>query len=335
MLKLKVFLLVTIFSMTASVSMAGSSYDQDYEYAGLEFFGSSQLTEPEINKMLRLSNGAGIKSIKKNVARLEEKIHKLKLFANVQIITADGGRAFVAVDIIEQADDLIPTRKLTNPHHVITRSQKPNMLLSKLNARLDRLSMEGRSWKEEYKDGIKYYSDEPANQIVTDIRRFAPTMRTDWLEVVACDPDPLVRVEAIELLNWSQNYADTCYRLLGAIDDSNYRVRAQAVRFIYNRFETLPDNFPFEDLMHALCRQVRRPSHDDRVKSLYMMNKVLNRKPLLTAMAKECCEKEVNIYCEKSVIPSLRKIAERLKIRFTQPLPKKVIRRAKPDSPGF
>ena len=307
----------------------------DYEYAGLEYFGASQLTGAEINKMLHLRPGASMKSIEKAVKRLEEKIHKLRLFANVQIVTASNNRAYVAVDLIEQSDDLIPVRKLSNPHHVTTKSEKPNILFNRLKARLTKLNQEGRAWKTVFKGGYKYFSDEPANQIVTDIRRFAPAMKDDWLEVIASDPDPERRVEAIELLNWSGNFADTCYRLIGAIDDSNFRVRASAVRFIYDRLDLLPFDFPYEDLMHALLRQVKRPSHEDRVKSLYMMYAILNKQPLLTAMAKESCGKEVKVYAEQSIIPSVRKIAERLNTKFSQPLPRKIIRKAKPDAPGF
>lgn len=306
-----------------------------YQFAGLEFFGSSQLTAPEINKMLHLRQGAKMKSIEKAVKKLETKLHKKNLLANIQIVTASSSRAYVSVDIIEQSDDLIPTRKLTNPRHVTTKSEKPNILLNKLKQRLQKLNMEGRPWKPVYKDGYKYFSDEPANEIVTEIRRFAPAMRADWLQVIASDPDPERRVEAIELLNWSGSFADTSYKLIGAIDDCNFRVRAHAVRFIYKRLDMLPFNFSYKDIMYALCRQVKRPSHEDRVKSLYLMYAIINKKPLLTGMAKNNCEKYIRTYAQKSVIPSVRKVAERINTKFSQPVPTKVIRNTKPDMPGF
>lgn len=295
-------IVLVLFALCQTSSSAHAS-DTSYRYAGLEFFGSSQLTYEEVDKMLRLKPGAKMKTIENAVAKFNEKIDKLKLFANVEIISSTNDRVFVVVDVIEPSHDEIATRKLTNPHHVTTKSTKPNILLDKLKARLNQLNLQGRPWKVEFKEGIKYFSDEPANQIVTDIRTFAPTMREDWLSVIASDPNPDRRIEAIDLLNWSQSYPDTCYSLIGAIDDSNYQVRAAAVRFIYDRLDLLPDNFPFDDLMHALCRQVRRPSHEDRVKSLYLMYKVVGKRPKLTIPAKDCAAKYVDIYSEKSKIP--------------------------------
>lgn len=306
-----------------------------YSYEGLEYFGSSQLTRQEIEKYLHLSQGASIKRIEKSVDRLQKKIDDLKLFANIEIVTASDDRAYVSVDLIEQEDDMIPTRKLTNPHHVATRSEKPEILLAKLEDRLNQLNMEGRAWKPIYKGGMKFYTDEPANQIVEEIRRFAPTMKPDWIEVVACDPDPDRRVMAIELLGWSGSYADTCYKLIGAMDDSNYKVRAKAARFIYKRLDILPHDFPYQDLIHALCRQVRRPSHEDRVKSTYLMYEVLNKRPLLTGLAKQGAEKYINLYSSKSRIPSLRNVCERLRAKFSQPLPSKRTKLSKPRSSGF
>ncbi|MEZ4486572.1 MAG: HEAT repeat domain-containing protein [Cyanobacteriota/Melainabacteria group bacterium] len=326
--KTKVLLAALAFSLLPLPGYA-------WEYAGLEFFGSSQLTKDEIDKMLHLGRGSSIEKMEKAKERLEQKIEKLKLFANIQIVTADSDRAYVSVDLIEVGDDMIPTRKLPNPHHVTTRSEKPELLLARLNARLDELTATGRDWKTIYKGGIKLYSDEPANQLVEEIRRFAPTMKPDWLAVVSNDPDPERRIQAIELLNWSGDSVDTCYRLIGAIDDSNYRVRGAATRFIFDRLDLLPHDFPFEDLMHALCRQIGRPSHEDRVKSAYLMFAILNRKPLLTGMASECAGKQVDIYAEKSVIPTLRSIAERLKTKFSQPTPVKRTNLAPPPSSGF
>ena len=256
------------------------------------------------------------------------------MFANIQIIASTNDRVFVVVDIIEPSHDEIPTRKLTNARHVTTKSTKPNILLDQLKERLTSVDQRGGSWKVEFKQGVKYFSDEPANQIVTKIRRYAPTMRGDWLNVVASDPNPERRIEAIELLNWSESYADTCYRLIGAIDDSNYKVRAQAVRFIYDRLNILPDDFPYEDLMHALCRQVKRPSHDDRVKSLYLMYKVILKRPKLTIIAKEQTEKYIDRYCQKSKIPVLRSIAERLKTQFSHPVRTEPVKK-KPWNSGF
>lgn len=317
-----------------SLNLVSEAREDSYRYAGLEYFGSSQLTQDEVNKMLRLKRGAKAKSVELAVQKFEKKIDNLKLFANVQIVTSTNNRIFVVVDIIEPSHDEIVTRKLNNPRHVVTKSEKPNILLNQLKARLNQLNMTGRPWKQELKGGIKYFSDEPANQIVTQIRKYAPTMRTDWLNVVASDPNPDRRVEAIELLNWSESYPDTCYSLIGAIDDSNYLVRSEAVKFIYKRLDLLPDNFPYPDLMHAICRQVRRPSHEDRVKSLYMMYKVIRKRPKLTPMASNCAQKYVNTYCEHSKIPVLRSIAERLKTQFSHPVRTEPVKKT-PHNSGF
>lgn len=295
----------------------------DLRYDGLEFFGSSQITRSELESILRLSHGASLKAVDRACEKLEAYFEKHRLSANVSKVVSPPYRIYVAVDLVERSHDEIPVRLLDNPHAVITKSEKPNMLLASLHERLDLLDSQGRKWSQRYEGGVLLYSDVAANQIVEDLRRFGPAMRPDWLEVIKSDPNPSKRVEAIELLNWSGSYVETCYALIRSIDDTNYKVRTAAVRFIYARLDILPLDFPYESLLAALCRESLRPSHDDRSKSLFCILKLVEKMPQLTLMAKEANGEAVNIYAKDSRIPALRNVCERLKAIYAVPVIKK------------
>lgn len=295
---------------------------EGYRYAGLEYFGSSQMTTTEVEKTLGLRPGASAKAVESGVAKLEAKIEKLRLSANVQIVVENPDKLFVVLDFEERAGDGVPARALKDPHNVILKSDKPNMLLEKLHQRLQRLDEEGRQCQESYPGGVRIYSDEPASQIVVELRRYGPVLRDQWLEIVESDPNPDKRCEAIELLNWSGHTDDTCARLIGALDDSSYKVRASVIKFIFPRLEQLPDNFPYGLLADALVRQLKRPSHEDRSKALVLLLAIVRKQPMITKPLKEACFADVEHLSQESKIAAVRKAADDLLALFSGPMPK-------------
>jgi len=215
----------------------------------------------------------------------------------------------------------VPTRTLKQPHHVTTQSEKPELLLQKLRDRIERLKQEGRDWKETYPGGVRMFSDEPANQLVTELRRFCPTMRNEFLEITISDPNHLRRCDAIELLNWSGTYVDTCTQLIGSIDDSHVEVRSAADQFIFARLENLPDNFPYDKLALSLVRQLKRPSHTDRNKAIHFIMALIRKYPSMIPGFHQTCGKEVERFATESQISSLRRTANDLLSVLSAPLP--------------
>jgi hypothetical protein len=315
--------LVAIVSLIFSLAVEPSKASEGLRYAGLEYFGSSQMTRDEVERNLHLKPGASEKSVEANAESLRKKLEKLRLAANVQIIVDQPDKLFVVVDFEDRPGYGVPTRMLKQPHHVITQSEKPELLLQKLRARIDRLIQEGRDWKETYPGGVRMFSDEPANQIVTELRRFAPTMRDEFLEIVISDPDHQRRCDAIELLNWAGTYVDTCVQMIGAIDDTHIEVRSAAEEFIYPRLEKLPDNFPYDQLALALTRQLKRPSHADRAKAIHFIAALIRKYPTMVGGFRQTCEKDVERIANESQISGLRKSAADLLLvlRTSQAVP--------------
>lgn len=299
---------------------AAYAADDELKYAGLEYFGSSQISRKEIEQILRLKVGGSSRNVEQAVARLRKTLDDKHLIAVVDSV-ATGPGVFVVADIEDSKEDL-PMRVLDNPHHVRVASEKPSLLLMKLDERLEKLNFEGRKSAETYPGGVKMYSDEPANQLVEELRRFGPPMRDEWLTIVVSDPDPLRRVEAIRLLNWAGNYEDTCAKLVAALDDSSHLVRGEVVKFIFPRLRYLSENFPFNELAAALCRQIMRPSHEDRSKGLYCIIALLRMRPLLTAPMKQCAEKRIRTLADESIIPTVKAPAQQLLATFSGPMPR-------------
>jgi hypothetical protein len=290
-------------------------------YAGLEYYGSSQMTRAELERLVHLRQGASEKSVEAAAESLRKKFEKLRLSANVQIASIAPGQLYVVVDFENAPGTGVPTRILKNPHHILTKSEKPDLLLQKLRTRIERLNIEGREWSDSYPGGVRVFSDEPANQIAIDIRRFGPAMRDEWLEVVACDPDRRLRCDAIELLNWAPEPIDTCAQLIPALDDSHYEVRAAAAEFIYPRLDLFPSNFPYSKLAMALVRQLKRPSHSDRIKSMAFIGALVARYPQMSVPFRRTCEQELERFSNESRIPSVRKAAGDLLVILRAPLP--------------
>ncbi|MBX9690846.1 MAG: hypothetical protein K2Z81_00570 [Cyanobacteria bacterium] len=309
-------LAVLAIFLVSSTQTPALAKDKDGGFVALEYFGSSLISRSEIEDVLDLKPGRPLSTVETSVKKLNRELDKRRLLSNVQTISLPDGRIFVVVDL-EERGDVVPTTNLINPHHVMTKSEKPEILLESLKERLNRLQSEGRKYQESYPQGMRTFSDEPASQIIQEIRRFAPLMRSEWLEVVQSDPDPKRRKDAIELLNWAGNYAQTCEILLPALDDMSFIVRTATTRFIYPRLELLPDDFPFTKLAAALSRQIDRPSHEDRVLALQCIRRLLTLRPELTPPMMRATYKRVKELAEDSRIPTLKKAASEMLVVYS------------------
>lgn len=237
-------------------------------YAGVEFYGSSQITRQEVEKYLSLKPGASQEAIGRAIVRLKKHLEDRRIKANVDIANDDDGLV-VTVDVMDTGvPSGVPTRKLKFPHHVSLSSDVPFQIFDEMMARREQLLAQGRAVTESFPDGIKRFSDEPLNQYADKLLRRVPNMTDELLQVVQSDPDPSRRSHAIEVLNWAGDWPDLCYKLLPALNDASEQVRVSAARFIQPRIKFLPEDFPFEDLIEAFSHQLSRPSHIDRVLAL-------------------------------------------------------------------
>lgn len=320
-LRSSIFVILSLVVGVLNVTVLSSYAADGMKYSGLEFYGSSQMTRDELEKALHLRPGASEKSVESSAESLRKKIDKMRLQANVQIVVDPPDKLVMVVDFEDKPGHGVPTRTLKQPHHVSTQSEKPELLLQKLRARIDRLNQEGRDWKDSYPDGVRMFSDEPANQIVTELRRYCPTMREEFLEITISDPDYQRRCDAIELLNWGGKYVDTCTQLIGSIDDSHLDVRSAADEFIFARLRNLPDDFPYDELAMSLVRQLKRNSHSDRNKAIHFITALARQYPSMIPGFRRACEKDVERFANESQISTLRKTAGELLLVLRTPPP--------------
>ncbi|MGH9549811.1 MAG: hypothetical protein ACRD3W_10570, partial [Terriglobales bacterium] len=180
-----------------------AAVDRRGGYAGVEYYGSSQLTKLELEKMLGLKPGASPEAIASALVRLKRQLESKHIEAHAEVVAAAEDQLFIVVDVVDSSSAEAPVRKLKFPHHVNVTTEKPFALLSDLNRRLDELKDRGQPSAEQYIDGAKRFQDEPAQGLVNEILRYAPKMRKEFLAIVETDPNPERRVQAIELLGWS------------------------------------------------------------------------------------------------------------------------------------
>jgi hypothetical protein len=300
-------------------------------FAGLEFYGSSQVSRSELEKYLALRPGARLEQITRAVDRLNQKLAERHLNSTVEIVQGGPLEVFVVVGVNDSStDSATPTRHLRRQRHVQLSTEKPFILLDELNARLEKLSDEGRPWSEQMRSGLRYFSDERANQTADEIVQLVPDMRTELLAVTESDPDPNRRRRAGELLCWAGSIPDTFTRLMPALDDADSGVRATAARYMFSRLELLPDDYPFDTLVESFSRLLTRPTHQDRSKALYCLLALCLQRPELTTNVKVFDEEKVKHLSQTSNIASIKGAAEKLLAVLSNP-PK--FRQRMTDSP--
>lgn len=314
--KRNIFLVATAFSFI-SLSLQTAWAAPDGSYAGLEFYGSSQMSRPEMEKILGLHNGSSYRSVQSAVERLKRQLEARRLEANAQIVGGDGNEIYLSVDIYGTDED-VPTRILQDPHQVNFRSEEPVQILAKLHQRLDLLQSQGRPAHEEMRDGVKYYSDEVCNQFVKDLIRHCEPMREELLYLIDHDPNAVRRATAVELLSWSGEIPDTAARLLPAVDDVDVTVRTLVTRYLFKSLPFLPDEFPYQDMVEVYSRDLTRPSHDDRSKALYMLLALAKKRPELIRQVQSLDTKRIKMLQERSLVPSIKLACAEFQRVFTR-----------------
>lgn len=285
-------------------------------YAGLEFFGSSRLTKAELEKDLSLKPKATLLNVQKAMERLDGKLHLKHVDANVQLVFVGAYDVFLVVDVPDSATDPSP-RHLVNPHRVEV-SDKPFALLNALNNRKEALAAQGRPTEETYTNGMQYFSDEACNRIVDHLVYAVPPSRKQLLQVITSDFDPKRRVQAIQLMNWDPDFTDTSFQLIGALDDADVDVRSAAAKYLFSRLKLLPNDFPFDDLIDALSRQLARPNHEDRVKALFCLLSLSTIHPDLNDKIRQLDLVKIQQLAHDSIIPQVRDIAQELDSKLNQ-----------------
>lgn len=317
-----IFSIICLSSLFLTTAAHGRGADKA-GFAGVEYYGSSQVSKLELEKMLGLHPGASPEAIENALVRLKKQLDARHLEAHAEVVTASPGVLYVVVDVEDSSIEQAPTRRLREPRHVEVRTEKPFLLLNDLHARLDEVRSQGRPLTEALKDGYPYYSDEPANQVVADILKYAPVMRDELIAVTESDPNPVRRCQAIELLGWSGSTDNTALRLMPALDDMDPFVRAETARYLFPRLGLLSPSFPFENLAAAFGRQITRPSHEDRSKGLYCLLSLCMQHSDLIKQVSADDDKRIHELIDTSALPSVKIPAEKLVALFAADASKK------------
>lgn len=298
-----------------SVSPAWSAENSYGTFGELEYMGSSLVTRAELEKLLHLSSGASYKSMERACQRVKKNYSERRIICDAEIVDGGSDSLFVVIDISEPGR-IVPTRPLLDPRYIKVPSEKPELILADLRGRLMQLSQEGRSWKETYKNGFKHYSDAVADAKTDELATYGnvSAMRDAWLNIVQSDPNPVRRVDAIELLNWAPNYPDTIMKIMPALDDVSKDVRVAVAKFIYPRIELLPYDFPFGKMTAAFCRQIERPSHGDRLRGMACLSVLLKNKSEMVPPTREVAGQQIELIAQRTHIPALRDLTEQVKL---------------------
>lgn len=307
-------------------------------FAGVEFFGSSQLSRVELEKILRLKPGATYESGEKAFTRLQEELAKKNVKAHTEIVPGEGGNYYISIDVVDSGiNSTLPNRRLENAHHINLKNEKPFALLVELRERLSKVQQEGRAATETYQQGIRYYSDIPATRIAERLMQEMEGQEGGIYRILSTDPNGERRADAVELLNWTAPYVQNCLQLIPALDDSDVRVRSNAAKYLWSHTADLPDDYPFDALVDGLSHQLARPSHHDRIRAMYALIALAKRDSDSITSIKTYDETKLKEIASGSVIPDVQKLADMLVKGVTNPPPliKRVHGGGRDTTPGF
>lgn len=283
-------------------------------YAGLEFLGSSAISRAELEKLYGVKLGASQEAAEKSLPKLQQKLEQMHVYTNMEFIPGDKDDFYLAIDVLETAlsGASLPTRKLKDPRHVPLGSERPFAVLEQLSNRLSQIALEGRPSSERYHDGMKRYSDEPADGFARDeIKELSG--RTRYLySIIESDTNGKRRADAVELLNWTPEWALNCLALLPALDDSDTQVRVNADKYIWARLTHLPPDFPYGQLAERLCRQLSRPSHEDRAKALACLLVLAKHEPQTLHVIKEFATSRLEELKQASRVGRIKRMSVQL-----------------------
>jgi hypothetical protein len=301
-------------SLVSTCSLA-LARDQPESYAGLELFAGNQVNRTAVERLINLKGDASAQRVAAAQTRLQKYFERSHQVANVQIVSVGEDQLALVIDLPDPLSSVV-TRRLDSPRHVRLTSEKPFLLLGSIHDRLALLEQEGRPAREEWREGLRFYSDEPVNQMIEEIQKFLPSMTAELLTVVNSDPDPLKRAQAIELLAWGSEANDTAKKLLMALDDADLRVRSECTKYLYARLNLFNDNFPFPALLEGLAHMLERPSHQDRSKALFCLLKLYQLHPDLVPTGKSLTEERVAQISKESILPSIKDLAAKIQVIF-------------------
>lgn len=307
--------------------------EREAGFGGLEFFGSSQTSRPEIDKVLHLKPGATVETTSKAVERLQLEFDKKNVKGNVEIIP-DSGEYYVVVDVAETGySSKTINRRLIDSHHIYMQNEKPMELLLQLKARMQKLVDEGRPTSERYQDGIRLFGDAPCLNFAESLMKSLEGQSPYIFKILASDPNGERRALAADLLNWCVDPVGNCAELIPALDDSDVRVRMAASKYIWARMDMLPGEFPYQELVDGLSRQLGRPSHHDRIRALAALIALAKHDGDSITMIKRADESKLNELASNSIIPSVQNAAKQLlSICANPPAPKRHQSIQAPDS---
>lgn len=306
-------------------------------FSGIEFLGSSLISRVELEKIIRLGQGASLENADKALERMRVAFEKRALKANVEVVP-DSDAYYICVDVLDSRNsNAIPTRQLEDMHHIRLPNERPFVLLQELQTRLEKLLQEGRPSSESYENGSRQYSDVAAMRIAEKLGQELEGQRPYLLKILSSDPNGERRGQAAELLNFCGDPVDNCFQLIAALDDIDVRVRKNAAKYIWARIRILPNKFPFDELVEALSRQLSRPSHHDRLRSMAALLELSKRDSDSITGIKTFDEARLKELQNTSVIPSIQKAAGQLVSICANPPPLQRPYRSKnpEDSTGF
>jgi hypothetical protein len=239
---------------------------------------------------------------------LKEHLNALAVYCD--IVWFSSSERYIIIDVVEKGDEkriqcrVIPQRSIACDFGEVF------IWHEELYKGIFALIKAGKSVEERW-NGHLDFADEYLHAIAEKLAKHIPQCKDILLEILEHDSDDQKRKIAASLLNWSLGeYEKTLGKVMVLLDDPHSEVRNNISRFILQavQHEGIKSASLRRDLITHLVKQLSRPSHGDRNKSIYALLFLAQKYPEERAYIKEQ-DKLIKSIAETSILPNVNKPA--------------------------
>ncbi len=307
--------LVAACSILTSSPAAGARASQDSPrvWTDFEIVGYDSYSREEIIQALPVKVGSAADlsfEQRDSWARaLEEKLGFARVFlGNLRYVD---GKSFLVVNVVEVGDEErmayrdAPTGSVEIPAPV-------QRVYAELNKIWDDLFEQGTPPMETVTADYVDFSDPAMSRLAKELRDLAGPHREQLIRVVREDAQEIRRAEAASLLNWAGDPEASIHEVIRYLDDPSPTIRNNITRFMGHFLGSLRSETTRHAVLRELSRQVRRPSHGDRNKSLYGMLSIVESHPEDLSMLMQLAGDAIHQIAEQSILSNVQPPAAQL-----------------------
>lgn len=286
----------------------------DWKWAGFEILGNKTVSKHEIQKIIPLKIGTTYQLDQEKWKEWCQSLVQKFSFHNAycSAVKYISFESYFMVNVVEQGDEERDKYREPPSGDIKLADEKVLDTYEKLQSRLWELFNDGIGVQEDSSQGYLDYGDSQMSTLVAKLVKLVPPYADNLIEVLKNDQSDLKRAKAATLLNWARQTKHHVSIVHTLLDDPAMLVRNNISRFMLHYLGSLEDREVRKLVIKSLAKQMRRPSHADRNKSLYGLVEIAENFVDDRPYIKDYAFSEIKYLAENSIVENVQGPAKKL-----------------------